>query len=61
MAKRDTESQGPLTAADVQRLIDASLLRHDVAHGHLHADDLPAALDALRGDVVALDSSRDDR
>lgn len=46
MAKKET-SDGPLTRDDVQKMIDAALLAHDIVHGHhepVSADDAaPAA------------------
>lgn len=37
----------PLTVAAVQRLIDASFIRHAVTHGHLSEADATTALAAL--------------
>lgn len=33
MAKKET-TDGPLTRDDVQKMIDAALLAHDIVHGH---------------------------
>lgn len=45
MAKKET-NDGPLTREDVQRMIDASILAHDIVHGHhepVPAEEPPAA------------------
>lgn len=51
MAKKET-NEGPLTREDVQKMIDASILAHDIVHGHhepVPADEPPAAPSGDRG------------
>lgn len=45
---KPTWPTGPLTIDLVQRMIDASFLRHDMVHGHLSPDDGARMLDALK-------------
>lgn len=55
MSKTESEKQKPadepkVTADLVQRMIDASLVRLEMSHGHLSPDDAAARLAELEGD-----------
>lgn len=50
MSKKEKRNDEPVTRGQVQRMIEAAIIRSEMLHGHLGADDAAKLLEELERD-----------